>query len=117
MWKTLHFKLASDSPMIMHSGRTANPLDPFAKALKQISSKRKKTDADHAELARIEFLAGLYLGPDGPVIPARNVDAMLINAAKKNREGPLAKSGVFCVGDAPLQYDGPRTAEELWGRS
>lgn len=113
-WKTAKFKLTSDCPMLMHNGQTADPLNEFAKAMKQISSKRKKTDADHEEMARIEFLAGLYVGPDGPIIPAANVDSMMIAAAKKHKEGPLAKSGAFCVKDARLEYDGPRAPDELW---
>ena len=113
-WQTLTYQLKSDCPMIVHNGQSADPLNKWAKAMKAVSSKRKKTDADYEELAKIEFLAGLYMGKTGPVIPARNVDSMLINAAKKNREGPLAKSGVFCLRDAEMEYDGPRTAEELW---
>ncbi len=100
--------------MIMHSGQTADPLNKFAKALKQVSSKRAKTDADYEEMARIEFTAGLYMGKDGPIIPATNIDSLLINASKKSKEGVLAKSGVFCVEHASLQYDGPRTVDELW---
>lgn len=82
--------------------------------MKQISGKRKKTDADYEEMARIEFLAALYMSKSGPVIPAPNVDAMVINAAKKLREGPLAKSGFFCSADASLEYDGPKAADDLW---
>ena len=114
MWQTLNYKLTSDSPLIMHSGRTANPLDPMSKALKAISGKRVKTDADHAEMARLEFLAGLYWTAAGPVIPAANIDAMLINAARKSREGSAAQSGVFCQSDAIMGYTGPRTTDELW---
>ena len=98
----------------MHCGQTADPLNKFAKALKQISSKRTKTDADYEEMARIEFMAGLYMGKDGPIVPANVIDSMLIGAAKKSKEGPLAKSGVFCAEHASLQYVGPRTADELW---
>ena len=29
--------------------------------LKSVSGKRKKTEADHEEMARIEFVAGLYM--------------------------------------------------------
>lgn len=82
--------------------------------MKSISGKRVKTDSDHEELARLEFFAGLYMGESGPVIPAPNIDAMLLAAAKKSREGGLAQSGVFCEKDSPLTYSGPRTAEELW---
>lgn len=113
-WQKVQFKLTSVCPMIVHSGQTADPLNKFAKALKQISSKRGKTDADYEEMARIEFVAGLYMGKDGPIIPATNIDSLLINAAKKSKEGQLAKSGVFCSENVSLLYDGPRTEEELW---
>lgn len=82
--------------------------------MKQISGKRQKTDADHLEMARIEFLASLYLSADGPIIPASNIDAMLVNAAKKSKEGQSAKSAVFCIKHAQMIYDGPRSADELW---
>ena len=114
MWNTLVYRLTSDCPMIVHNGQTADPLNKWAKAMKVVSGKRSKTDSDYLELARLEFFAGLYLGPSGPVIPARNIDSLLLSAAKKLREGPLAKSGVFCQKDAVMEYDGPRTAEELW---
>lgn len=113
-WQTATYKLTSDAPMLVHNGQTADPLNKWAKAMKAISGKRKKTDADYEEMARIEFFAGLYMGENGPIIPATNIDSMIINAAKKNREGKLAQSGVFCVQDAPMEYEGPRTAEELW---
>jgi hypothetical protein len=82
--------------------------------MKQISSRRAKTDADHEEIARIEFLASLYMAADGPVIPAEVLDAVMINGAKKSKEGMVAKSGAFCLEHARLEYDGPRTADELW---
>jgi hypothetical protein len=42
------------------------------------------------------------------------INGVLINGAKKSREGLVAKSGVFSEGHADLVYDGPRTADELW---
>lgn len=82
--------------------------------MKQISSKRVKTDADHEELSRLEFLSSLYLAADGPIIPAANIDAMLLAAAKKSKEGQICKSAVFCTKHVSLEYNGPRSADELW---
>lgn len=113
-WQPVTFKLKSDSPMLMNNGQSADPLNQWAKAKKQISGKRQKTDSDHMELARLDFRAALYMGPEGPVIPAQNIDAMLIEAAKKNRKGMDAKSGLYCPQDALLLYDGPHDAEALW---
>lgn len=113
-WQTVTYRLKSDCPMLQHNGQTADPTNRWSKAMKAVSGKRKKTDADYEELARIEFMAALLMGPEGPVIPSHYIDAALTGAAKKNREGPLAKSGVFCLKDASLEYEGPRTADELW---
>jgi len=98
----------------MHNGQTADPSNRWAKALKQVSSKRKKTDADYEEMARLEFAAGLYMDKGGPVLPSYLIESMIVNAAKKVREGPMAKSGCFCLNHARLEYDGPRTVDELW---
>lgn len=100
--------------MIVHNGQTADPTNKFSKAMKEISGKRAKTDADYEEMARIEFMAGLYMGPTGPIIPAPNIDSMILAAAKKTRQGKTAQAGAFCLSDVVLNYEGPRTAEELW---
>lgn len=113
-WQTIVYRLTSDCPMLMHNGQTADPLNHWSKSMKQVSGKRKKTDADYEELARLEFFAALYMGSNGPIIPLANIDSMIVNAAKKLREGQMAKSGVFCLTDAPLEYDGPREPQTLW---
>ncbi len=113
-WKTAQFKLTSVCPMLTHNAAMADPLGKWYKAMKQISGKRQKTDADHEEMARLEFLSALYINEQGPVIPQAWIDATLTGAAKKGKEGQLAKSGVFCKSPAMLEYDGPRTPNELW---
>jgi hypothetical protein len=54
MLTTLKVQLRGASPMLLHNGRTANPLDKFARQLKAVSKKRNKTDADYEEMAKIE---------------------------------------------------------------
>lgn len=113
-WQTLTYRLKSSAPLLLHNGQTADPTNRYSKAMKAISSKRAKTDADYEEMARIEFQAGLYMGVDGPVLPNTVIDATVLNGAKKLKDGPKAKAGCFCLDHAKLEYDGPRTAEELW---
>lgn len=105
------------APLLMHNSRLANPLDPAAKELKRVTGKRKKTDDDYAEAARLEHLGGLYLDPDvGPYIPGDNIWRSLLDAARKHRMGPKIEGGVLVTTDVnPLAYPGPRTAEALWG--
>jgi hypothetical protein len=99
----------------MHSGQLADPMNGFTKALKKVSGKRMKTEADFEELARIEYLGGLYVGADGePIIPADAIEAMLVEAFKKSKQGKTAKAGVYVTKDAKLQYTGPKTPDTLW---
>jgi hypothetical protein len=112
--RTLTYRLSSTSPLLMHNGQLVNPLNKWSKAMKSISSKRKKTDADLEELARLEFLGSLYMTANGPAVPASNLTATIVAAAKKHREGDLAKTGVIVDDHAVLEYDGPRVPEEMW---
>ena len=114
-WKTLTYRITGDAPLIMHNGALANPLSAASKQLKQVTSKKKKTDADFERMAEIEFKAGLYMDEDsGPVIPGENIEATLYSAAKITKEGKIAKSACFVPKHAVLLYDGPRDADGLW---
>lgn len=112
--KVLTYRLTSSAPYLMHNGQLADPLNKWSRAIKQIASKRKKTDADLEEMARLEFHGGLYLTKDGPAIPANNLKAMLVAAAKKHKEGPLALAGARVNGHSRLEYTGARDADEMW---
>lgn|SRR3990167_678223 len=115
--ETLKARLTGLVPLILHNARLADPLDPISKAMKTVSSKRKKTDADFEELARLEFEGGLYMVDDEPVIPARLIYGLLAGkggAARKQKSGPEAKAGIVVSGNFPLKYDGPRDVAGLW---
>lgn len=118
MLQEKEYHLKSVCPLMMHNGQLADPLNDFAVALKAISGKRKKTDADHEEMGRLEFLGGLYMGQNGhglqPVVPAQNIRATLIHAARKRREGKQAEAGVFVLDPLYLEYDGPTDPDDLW---
>lgn len=113
-YQTLRFRLSSVSPLVVHNGQLADPLNPIAKAMRKVSQKRAKTEADFEELARLEFLGGLYLHDGEPCIPGTLIEATLTEAAKKNRRGQQAKAGLLSDGMFPLQYEGPRNPDELW---
>ena len=113
----LKFRLKGIVPMLMHNGQTADPLNAFSKGIKKISSKRKKTDADYEAMAKLEFEAGLYMNGDGPCIPGYVLEGAIYGrggAARKERAGKQAQAGVFCDEDLILEYDGPKTIEEMW---
>jgi hypothetical protein len=103
-------------PLLMHNSRLANPLDPATKAIKAVTSKRKKTDEDHETIARLEHSGSLYLDKDfGPYIPGENLSRCLVDGAKITRQGVSVTRGLIIKSDVnPLSYRGPRTADELW---
>lgn len=108
--------LTGTEPLLMHSARLADPLDPATKALKAVTSKRIKTDADHEEVARLEWLGGFYLDADvGPYVPGENIERCLFDAAKITRSGQKVKQGLFITSNTnPLAYTGPRDVNGLW---
>ena len=117
MMQELSFRIVGVSPLLMHNGRLASPADEYARKMKEISSKRKKTDSDYEELAKLEWFGGLYLLNKEPCIPAANFEACLIakgGAARKERMGKEAAAALWVMTDFPLEYDGPRDPYELW---
>jgi hypothetical protein len=103
---TVQIRLQGVSPLLCHNGQTADPRNTYAKAMKAVSSKRKKTDADFDELARLEWLAGLYRFGDQLVIPDYVLESTMINGAKKSKRGPQAKCGLFFTDHAVLEFEG-----------
>lgn len=100
--------------ILMHNKQLADPLNEWTKRIKEVSGKRAKTDADYEEMGRLEFLGGLYMDQNGPVIPSKMILATLIGGAKKNKLGSRFESSVFAMDHASLVYDGPRDATSLW---
>ena len=115
--KELNFRIVGVAPLLMHNGSLAIPSNTYAKKIKEISSKRNKTDADFEQMAKLEWFGGLYLSNKEPCIPGYVFEASIIGkggAARKERMGKEAAVGVWVVKDFPLQYDGPKDPYELW---
>lgn len=103
---SVQIKLQGVSPLLCHNGQTADPRNTYAKAMKAVSGKRKKTDADYDELARLEWLAGLYRIDGDLVIPDYVIESAMIKGAMKSKRGPQAKCGLFFTEHASLEFDG-----------
>jgi hypothetical protein len=109
-------EIVGTSPLLMHSARLSNPLDPNARAMKKISAKRNKSEEDYLALAKLEFIGGLYHDAEmGPYIPGANVFRTLVDAARKRKLGTRVTSSLFVRDDVNLlAYKGPRDIESLW---
>jgi hypothetical protein len=113
-YQTLTFRITGAGPVLFHNGQLADPANRFSKAVAEITGKRKKTDADLEEVARREWLGGLYVDKDGPVIPWQMLEAAMIRGAMKEKRGPAAKAGLLVERNSTLEYVGPRDPKELW---
>lgn len=110
----LEVEIRGVAPLICHNAQLSDPLNEWTKAIAEISSKRKKTEADHLELSRREFFGGLYMGDKGPVIPGGNIERMLRDAAAKQRKGKDVQAGLIVMDDAPILYEGPKDPTKMW---
>lgn len=117
--ETVNIRLSGveGSMLLTHNERLASKLDPIARQMTDISSKRKKTDDDYDELAHLEMLGGVYETDDGQVgIPVWNVFRSLQDGAKLNKLGRSVERGVVPIGAdiTAIKHDGPPTAEAMW---
>lgn len=114
MYKPLTLHLRGLSGLVMHNGQLADPLSPFARAIKTVSARRTKTEADHEELAKLEFLGSLYVTDNMPCLPGEMIEACLMHGARRSKQGKQAAAGLLSDGNHVLQYPGPITPDELW---
>jgi hypothetical protein len=108
--------ITGSAPLLMHSARLSDPLNPATRALAKVTGKRKKTEDDHDEAARLEHAGSLYLDKDfGPYIPGANVEACLFRGASKFKLMSTLKTALLIPQEVnALVYKGPRTQEGLW---
>ena len=102
------------SPLLMHNARLANPFDPFTIAVKEVTSKRKKTEEDASVIYWNEWCGGLYTDKKflpseaekvmvKPIIPAANILSFLNDGARHFKRGQDVWRGVtICNLHAPL---------------
>lgn len=115
--QVLKFKITGEAPLLLHNGQTADPLNQFSKAMKQITSKRAKTDADFAEMARIEWMASVYLDNGRICVPSEVWESAIVSGAKKLKLGKSAQAAIFCPSNSILEFEGCKMSlEELWKR-
>ena len=116
--ESIKLTFKGESPLIMHSERSANKRDPIVRQISKLAAVRKKTDEHYDQIARLEWEAGLYFDANlGPVMPTENLRATIIGGAKKSKLGSATGSCLLAVQDSvALQYKGPRTLDDLWSK-
>lgn len=105
--KELIIRLTGTVPIMLHSNQMVNPLNRYTKVIKPLTGKRKKTDEDILEIARIEWEAGLYVDKEMIVVPGRCLDATFREGAKRTKEGKKWIQGAMVMDDSCLlEYKG-----------
>ena len=112
----LKVRITGTRPMLMHSDKFADPLNPLTKAHKELTSKRKKSDDDHEAIAKSEWAGGMYFDDQiGPYVPGVNIEASMVAGGKLSKLGTQLKRSVEVLDErCKLEYDGPRTMEAMW---
>lgn len=128
--KMLNLKLTGITPLLMHSARGVDQIDPDVQAHAELTkrAKKEKTPALFIEVAKSEFMLGMYWDAKlGPYIPTDNVMACIVKGAAKHRNGQKVASGVVVVSDQmttegesaiKLSYKGTNSIdpEVLWNK-
>lgn len=113
--QTISLKLTGVASMLLHSDRGANPIHPDTIEHKKLTSKRKKTDQDHIDIARSEYMLGFYGGGDAVTLPTANVRSSLIEGAKLNKLGAAFNRSIMFVEDeVKIDHSGPKTRAQMW---
>lgn len=110
--------LTGVKPLLQHNVQLGDPENQYVRDIGRLNAlKGKITDEQRAERDWLKFRGGLYYEDDqGPVLPAANVFRSLQQAASLTRNGKDIERGLIMLDDsAPLDYDGPREPEDLFG--
>lgn len=109
----------------MHNGLLADPKAPYSRLIKEITSKRTKTESDYDELEKLEWLGGLYFAEYGSVfalagkvkvvIPSDNIERCIQLGAQKTKRGKDIQSGVLCSDtEIEVEYEGPKDLAKMF---
>lgn len=114
--KSKTYTVCGITPLMMHSERLANPFDPLTKEIKSVTGKRKKTEDDLMEIARLEWMGGLYHDDDAGIhVPGYNIFAALVGGGKLHKLGSAIKRCALVREDkVPLTFDGPKEPAKLF---
>lgn len=114
--KSASYTIQGVTPLLMHSERLANPFDPLTREIKAVTGKRKKTEDDLLDIARLEWLGGLYHDDDAGVhLPGYNIFAAIIGGGKIHKLGTAIKRSALVQEDkVPLVFEGPKAPDAIF---
>jgi len=114
--KSIKFEVKGTTPLMLNNPQVVNPFNSYAKAMKEITSKRKKTEEDNQELFRLKFLASIYQDNSGRyIIPSEQFKKSLEESAKENKLGKEFIRSSFIFDNAVIDFaDKDKSPEQLY---
>lgn len=110
---TVH--LTGTSPLLMHNPRMVDPEFEINVRLKELTSKRKKTQEDLKQIERLEWYGGLYEDNGVIVQPTSKPRKCIIGTARINKLGKSMERALsFTSLYVPMIYDGPKKIDDLF---
>lgn len=115
-YKQIQLKLTGVQPLMLNNIQTASPLNKWAKALKEVTSKKKKTDDDTLKIIELQFMASWYVDDGRYVLPSENVLKSFEAGAKEFKKGSKLVENVQIIEDnLVIKFDGmDKSLEELY---
>lgn len=113
-------ELKGTAPLLMHNPRMVDPNYEMNVRIKELTSKRKKTEADLRMIEELEWWGGIYTenvgGKEIIVQPSSKVRKCLVETARINKQGRQVERAVsFLHLNEPLIYRGPRDIQAVFG--
>lgn len=114
--ETMKMRFTGVTKLLMHSEAGVNPLHPKTRALKALTSIRKKTDETHEQIMRAEWELAMYRDDElGPVIPSNMIAASIVEGGKLSKLGTSIARSIFLPAEFfRLDYKGQRDLDGMW---
>jgi hypothetical protein len=112
-------ELKGTSPLVMNNPRGMDKLDPLTRVIDELLDKKERTEADDAEISRLEWLRALHydksVGIFVPWAMPRRLLRDVGNLVDRNKGGKKVERGLAPASSRiPLIYDGPSEPETLY---
>lgn len=113
--KKISFKIEGVQPLMLNNSQTVNPFNEYTLALKQLTSKRKKTEDDMNEIYKLQFESSLYMKGDTYIIPGDHFWKSICTAAKEQKLGKKFEQSFQIMEDCILDFpEKDMTPDELY---
>lgn len=117
----IRMELTGTTQLVFHNVQLSDPANPWTIKIKEITDKKDKTTSDFQEVAKLEWMGGLYVGNRGGIVmPAANIHRCLNRGAVLRKEGKnIERALIFVTQEVPVTIGNSKNPvkhdlEKLW---